>query len=141
MKDMKNAVSPLHTFVGKVIHGKGMGRTVGMPTANIDIPQDELLCQTAVPPGVYASRISLPSADGAHTETSTALTNVGMRPTVDDDTRLTVEAHILDFDRDIYGVTVTLDVYYFLRPIQKFPSLQAVMEQVQRDITVTRELV
>jgi riboflavin kinase/FMN adenylyltransferase len=119
-----------------------MGRTVGMPTANIDIPQDELLrLDAAVPPGVYASRISLPSADGSHTETYTALTNIGMRPTVDNDPRLTVEAHILDFDRDIYGVTVTLDICEFLRPIQKFPSLQAVMEQVQRDIAVTRELV
>jgi riboflavin kinase/FMN adenylyltransferase len=134
-------MNKIYTFVGKVIHGKGMGRTVGMPTANIDIPQEELLRQTAVPPGVYASRITLPSADGSHTETYTALTNIGMRPTVDNDTRLSVETHIIDFDLDIYGVTVILDIYEFLRPIQKFPSLQAVMEQVQRDIAVTRQLV
>jgi hypothetical protein len=113
---MSAAPASIHTFVGKVVHGKGLGRTVGMPTANIDIAPAAI----TVPPGVYAARIHI----GA--ETYAALTNIGPRPSVDDEERPTVEAHILDFDRDIYDRIVALDLTAFLRPTQKFPTLAAV---------------
>lgn len=116
-------------LAGKVVHGKELGRTVGMPTANLHIIEGDL-----PEPGVYATRIRI---DGTW---YLSVTNVGTRPSVDSDASLTVETHILDFDRDIYDELVILEVCKFLRPIQKFESLQAVQEQVQRDILRARKL-
>ena len=108
---------------GKVVHGKALGRTVGMPTANLciedgTIPED----------GVYATRISVQG------KTYTSVTNIGRRPTVDDESYITVETFIIDFNEDIYGQFVELEVYKFLRPIQKFSSLEEVQKQVNKDI-------
>ncbi len=111
-------------LTGKVVHGKALGRTVGMPTANIKVCDESLLPEC----GVYATRIKV--GEGTHL----AVTNIGTRPTVDDEQHLTVEAHILDFDQDIYGQSVELEVHKFLRPIQKFNSLEEVLKQVQEDI-------
>ena len=122
---MKNPI----VLAGKVVHGKELGRTVGMPTANLHIIEGDL-----PEPGVYATRIRI---DGTW---YLSVTNVGTRPSVDSDASLTVETHILDFDRDIYDELVILEVCKFLRPIQKFESLQAVQEQVQRDILRARKL-
>jgi FAD synthase len=99
-----------------------------MPTANLEMRQHEI----TVPPGVYASRITVKGA------LHLSLTNIGTRPTVDDLPHLTVETHILDFDQDIYGEEVTLEIYRFLRCVQKFSVLDQVKEQVQRDILETR---
>jgi len=63
-----------------------------------------------------------------------AVTNIGLRPTVDREQQVTVEAHILDFDQDIYGESVELEVHKFLRPIQKFENLEEVQKQVGKDI-------
>ena len=111
-------------LTGKVIHGKALGRTVGMPTANIEVTNKNLLPQS----GVYATRIKVGD------ETYLAVTNIGLRPTVDNEQQVTVEAHILDFNQDIYGQVVELEVHKFLRPIQKFGSLEEVLKQVKRDI-------
>ena len=111
-------------LTGKVVHGKALGRTVGMPTANIEVTDVSLLPEC----GVYATCIRV---DG---EKYLAVTNIGLRPTVDNEPQVTVEAHILDFDQDIYGQSVELEVHKFLRPIQKFNSLEEVLEQVRKDI-------
>ena len=111
-------------LTGKVVHGKALGRTVGMPTANIDVTDENLLPEC----GVYATRIKVGG------ETYLAVTNIGLRPTVDNEQQVTVEAHILDFDQDIYGRVVELEVHKFLRPIRKFGSLEEVRKQVKKDI-------
>lgn len=111
-------------LTGKVVHGKALGRTVGMPTANIEVSDRSMLPEC----GVYATRIRV---DG---ENYLAVTNIGLRPTVDNEQLVTVEAHILDFDQDIYGKSVELEVHKFLRPIQKFNSLEEVQQQVKKDI-------
>lgn len=111
-------------LTGKVIHGKALGRTVGMPTANIEVTNKNLLPES----GVYATRIKMGD------ETYLAVTNIGLRPTVDNEQQVTVEAHILDFNQDIYGQVVELEVHKFLRPIQKFGSLEEVQQQVKKDI-------
>lgn len=99
-----------------------------MPTANIEV------CGQKLPqPGVYATRICIDD------KRYNSVTNIGTRPTVDDDECETVEACILDFQEDIYGQEVTLEGIWFLRPIQKFGSLQAVQEQVQKDIAQARK--
>ena len=108
---------------GEVVHGKALGRTVGMPTANLKISSGELPeC------GVYATLIRV--RDNIHQ----SVTNIGRRPTVDQEKHLTVETFIFDFDQDIYGQEVKLEVHQFLRPIQKFDSLEQVKDQVKKDI-------
>ena len=116
-------------LTGRVVHGKALGRTVGMPTANIE------LCGESVFPeyGVYATRIKVGE------ETYLAVTNIGTRPTVDNEQTVTVEAHILDFDKDIYGQFVELELHKFLRPIHKFASLEEVQVQVKKDIEEARK--
>ena len=121
---------PIAVITGTVIHGKGLGRTVGMPTANLR-PQRG----SEIPPeGVYASVVHL--KDG----TFIGVTNIGRRPTVDNDSRATIETNIESFDKDIYGETMTLTVMYFLRPIRRMESLKEVRDQVQKDKEKAKEL-
>lgn len=112
---------------GTVVRGKALGRTVGMPTANLRITEG------AMPEnGVYATRIQI--GDRVYT----SVTNIGRRPTVDDEAYITVETFIMDFDKEIYGEQAVLEVYQFLRPIQKFDSLQDVQKQVQKDAEMVK---
>ncbi len=116
-------------LTGKVVHGKELGRTVGMPTANL------LIIEGTLPePGVYATRIRVED------ECFLSVTNIGTRPSVDSNMTVTVETHILDFERNIYDELVTLQVHDFLRPIQRFDNLEAVREQVKKDILRVRKL-
>ena len=111
------------------MHGKALGRTVGMPTANIQICDESILPQS----GVYATRIKVDE------NVYLAVTNIGTRPTVDCEKQVTVEAHILDFDGDIYDQNVELEVQKFRRPIRKFGSLEEVHRQVGKDIEEARK--
>ena len=114
---------PLCRLRGTVVHGKGKGHTVGMPTANLQPDGGQALPA----PGVYAA---LAEVEG---QTYRAVTNVGRRPTVDSDSRQTVESLLLGYTGDLYGKEMELTFYRYLRGIRKFPSLQAVKEQVDRD--------
>ena len=108
---------------GEVVHGKALGRTVGMPTANLKVSVG-----TLPENGVYATRITI---DG---QKYLSVTNIGSRPSVDENEQVTVETYILDFDEDIYGKKVELELHQFLRPIQKFNSLEEVFAQVKKDV-------
>ena len=112
---------------GKVVRGKALGRTVGMPTANLCITEG-----TMPEEGVYVTRIRI--GDGVYT----SVTNIGRRPTVDDESYITVETFIIDFNKEIYGEQAILEVHKFLRPIQKFDSLKEVQEQVQKDVEAAK---
>lgn len=114
-------------LIGKVVRGKALGRTVGMPTANLCITEG-----TMPEEGVYATRIQI--GDGVYT----SVTNIGRRPTVDDESYITVETFIIDFDEEIYGEQAVLEVHKFLRPIQKFDSLKEVQKQVQKDVEMAK---
>ena len=114
-------------LIGKVVRGKALGRTVGMPTANLCITEG-----TMPEEGVYATRIRI--GDGVYT----SVTNIGRRPTVDNESYITVETFIIDFDKEIYGERAILEVHQFLRPIQKFDSLQEVQMQVQQDVEMAK---
>ena len=98
-----------------------------MPTANLRI-----IDGTMPENGVYATRICI--GDSAYV----SVTNIGRRPTVDDESYITVESHIIDFDREIYGEQAVLEVHKFLRPIQKFASLKEVKKQVQKDVEMAK---
>jgi riboflavin kinase/FMN adenylyltransferase len=63
-----------------------------------------------------------------------SVTNIGTRPSVDRESRVTVETFVIDFEGDIYGENVRLEVYQYLRPIQKFQGIEEVWEQVKKDI-------
>lgn len=111
-----------HILSGKVVSGQKLGRTMGIPTANLSIPDDLLLPKF----GVYACRV--------HTDSGTylAVTNVGNRPTVGGE-HLTVEPWLLDFSGDLYGKEITVEFHAFLRPEKKFPTLAALQEEIQRN--------
>jgi len=116
---------------GKVVEGAKRGRTIGIPTANLEI--DEERAFPAI--GVYACRAQ--HAAG----TSLAVVNIGFRPTFDSsDGQPKVEAHLLDFSGDLYGSTLTLDFIARLRPEMKFPNIEALLTQIQRDIASARQI-
>ena len=118
-----------HILTGTVIHGHQLGRTLGIPTANLPLPPG-----LAVPKfGVYACQVEL---DG---KTHPAVTNIGTRPTVDG-TGITVEPWILSYDGDLYGREITLEFYKFLRPERKFPSLEALQEEIRHNAEQTLQL-
>ena len=115
---------------GRVVPGDGRGRTIGIPTANLDIWPEH-----AVPAnGVYACRAWV-----GHIP-YTAAVNIGTRPTVTNDVRRTIEAHLLDFDKDLYGINVTLDFVEYLRGEQKFNGVPELVTQIKSDIEATRKL-
>lgn len=117
-----------HFLSGPVVHGRERGRTIGFPTANI---QSRTECLP--PDGVYATRVVL--ADGRHA----SITNIGMRPTFAEPER-TIEAHIFDFDRDIYGHNIKLEVIARIRPERKFESAQALAAQIASDLKRAKEI-
>lgn len=107
---------------GEVMHGNALGRTIGMPTANL-LPEEQKLLPVY---GVYATRVEV---DG---QTYAGVTNVGMKPTVGAD-RVSVETTLLNFDGNLYGKRITVYFLYFLRPEQKFDSLEELKAQIERD--------
>ena len=128
--DMATAVRFLghpHILTGTVVPGKQLGRKLGFPTANLRLPEG-----LAVPKfGVYACACI---ADGKRYP---AVTNIGTRPTVEGSS-ITVEPWIMDYSGDLYGRDITLEFYYFLRPEQKFPSLEDLRDQIRADGEETR---
>lgn len=128
--DMATAVRFLghpHILRGTVVPGKQLGRTLGVPTANL-----RLIPGMVVPRfGVYACRCIV---DG---RAYPAVTNVGTRPTVEGQS-VTVEPWILDYSGDLYGREITLEFYYFIRPEQKFPDLEALKQEIHRNAAETR---
>lgn len=112
---------------GEVIHGEGRGRQIGFPTANMDIWDEQVIPTN----GIYASWARLGD------EVFMAATNVGVRPHFDGQ-NVTVEPYLLDFDRDIYGQTLEITFEKLLRPEGKFESLQALIDQIGRDVDEAR---
>lgn len=119
-----------YIMIGEVEHGKALGRTVGMPTANLGVADSKL----KPPSGVYATSVQIDD------EVFKSMTNIGKRPSVDDFDYVTIEAFILDFARDIYGKKIILGARQFVRGVQKFNNLEEVQQQVQKDIQKVREV-
>lgn len=112
-----------------VMKGDGRGRDIGFPTANIEPPDRKVIPAD----GVYAA---LASVGG---RVAKAAVNVGVRPTFGAGERL-IEAHILDFDEDIYGDQITIEFVERLRDELRFDSVEALVEQMHRDVQQTRDL-
>ena len=111
-----------HCLSGKVISGKQLGRTLGIPTANLTYPPDLV----RLPYGVYAC---MATVDGKRYQ---AVTNVGVRPTVSGQ-GVRVESWLMDFAGDLYGKTLHLDFHAFQRGEQKFENLAQLQAQIQDD--------
>jgi len=114
---------------GIVVVGKQLGRTVGMPTVNLQVPKDKHLPRL----GVYATVLMV---DG---ERFLGVTNIGRRPTVDDFSYITIETFLLHFSRELYGQFVTLEVKAFIRDVKTFNNLTEVRKQVDEDIRFVSE--
>lgn len=113
---------------GTVLHGRHLGRELGMPTANL-IPSDEKLLP---PSGVYYSYAWI---EGVRYK---AVSNIGCKPTVTDDKVMGVESYLYDFDDDIYGKELTVELLGFKRPEMKFDSVEDLKAQMQKDISEGR---
>ncbi|WBW50682.1 bifunctional riboflavin kinase/FAD synthetase [Peptoniphilus equinus] len=117
------------TIDGTVIHGKHLGTVMGMPTANIEPIVNYVLPKF----GVYTSWLKI---DG---RMYPAATNIGKNPSIENE-GFRIEAHILDFNGDIYGKTVQLILHSYLRPEMKFDNLIALFEQMHHDVATTRKI-
>ncbi len=117
-----------HILTGTVVHGKQLGRTIGIPTANLLLPPELLVPKF----GVYACKAL---ADGTWYP---AVTNIGTRPTVNG-TGITVEPWLLDFSGDLYGKSLRLEFHSFLRPETKFPSLAHLQAEIRKNAGQTRK--
>ena len=117
-----------HCLSQTVRHGQRLGRTIGIPTVNLAVPAHVLTPER----GVYITRACLP--DG---RSCPGVTNVGTRPTVTEGDTVSVETYLLGFDGDLYGQTVRLDFYKRLRGEVKFPSLEALRQEILRNVAET----
>ena len=118
-----------HILSGTVVPGKQLGRRLGIPTANLRLPEGTV----SLKHGVYACRCRLEGRDWA------AVTNIGLRPTVSGE-GVTVEPWILDWTGDLYGKEITLEFLTFLRPEEKFGSLEALKAAIHADADKTRQI-
>lgn len=108
---------------GKVIHGRGIGNTIGIPTANILIDSQKRVLKE----GVYITKTCYNNKEYS------SLTSIGKKPTFNDLSQ-TIETHILNFNGDIYDRTITIKFYSFLREIRKFATIDILINTIKDDI-------
>ncbi len=118
-----------HQLTQTVQHGNRIGRTIGVPTINLQMPANVLVPSH----GVYATQVVLEDR-----RRYAAVTNVGVRPTVADGRGVTVEPWLLDFDGDLYGQSVRVEFFTKLRDEIRFDSLESLKQQIARDADNTR---
>ncbi len=112
---------------GIVQHGRGLGHQIGAPTANVEIESG-----LDIKLGVYSSRVTL------HGAIYRAVTHIGTNPTVGGNP-LRSESHIFDFEGDIYGEPISVELLDFIRGEMKFSSLEALIEQIHQDIEAVQK--
>ncbi|MBO4243331.1 MAG: riboflavin biosynthesis protein RibF [Clostridiales bacterium] len=110
-------------YEGTVIEGKKLGRQIGFPTVNMKIPENKIVAAK----GVYVSRVMLGKT------TFYGVTNIGRRPTVEDSGTDLVETNIFDFDEDIYGAFIRVELLKFLRPEKAFGSVEELCGEVSKN--------
>ena len=109
-----------YIYSGRCVQGKQMGREMGFPTANIIVPSDKFVVRR----GVYVSRVRLGQ------RILYGVTNIGRRPTLEDAVNDVVETYIFDFDEDIYGAKLEVELMHFLRPESKMTSKEELIDAV-----------
>lgn len=132
MEEVHRMLGKPYSAGGFVEHGKQLGRTLGMPTANLLPHENKLL----PPNGVYHTRVHIDGMDGSYR----AISNVGCKPTVSDENRVGIESYLYDFTGDIYGRKMCVEFLSFRRPERKFDSVEALKTQIAADIAAGRAL-
>ncbi len=131
-KKVKDLLGRYYKISGKVYRDMGLGRKLGYPTANIDRGHERLVVPKL---GVYFSRVRIGD------ETFFGVTNIGRRPTVKEEAIVKYETYILDFDRDIYGRRIEVELIEYLRDEEKFSSLEELKKAISQDVRKSRELI
>jgi len=129
--DIEQATRLLGHFffiTGKVVEGNRIGRTIGFPTANIELSDPHKL---APPPGIYAARVS--TVADARLSNADAMLYIGTRPTLEHFDQQTIEVNILDFDGDLYGQQLRVELVDFIRADKKLDGLEALKKQIEMD--------
>jgi len=116
-----------YSVLGTVMQGDGLGRKLGFPTANLAAHNEQF-----PPDGVYAVRVH---SGGV---TIPGVANIGSRPTVKTAGERLLEVHLFDFAGDLYGQDIEAEFLRFLRPEKHFPSVDALREQIARDVAEAR---
>ena len=119
-----------YTIMGRVIHGDKRGKQIGFPTANVELNNMHQLLPAN---GVYAATGRIKGQQYA------GMANIGHRPTFNG-AHITVEIHLFDFDQEIYGETIEISFYRRIRDEQKFDSVEALVQQLQRDREVSLQI-
>lgn len=120
---------PVFMTKGTIIHGRGIGRLVGMPTANLKITDQKALPSE----GVYITAAFLEN------KLHYGVTHIGPRPTISNDKEVSVETHLLNFNKDIYGLEMAIRLVKKLRNPQKFDNLTLLLEQIRLDCIAVQE--
>lgn len=123
-----------YTLSGIVVEGKQIGRTIGFPTANLQVPNEKFLPRT----GVYSVRVWIGESDRMHRTPINGVMNVGNRPTVSGQD-LSIEIHLMDWTGDLYEQRVTVSLEKFIRSEQKFGSLDELKAQIAKDCETAKE--
>lgn len=117
------------SLIGTVIEGKKLGRSLGFPTANLSLEQETFIPNF----GVYAGTVNIDN------EIFNAIVNIGINPTVDDQSTVKIEAHIFDFSSDIYDKKVELSLNKFIRNEIKFNNIDELKIQIAEDIKTAKK--
>lgn len=129
MEAVNGMLGEPYSILGKVMHGRKIGRTLGMPTTNLIPPSNKLL----PPSGVYASKTLV---NGIY---HSGVTNIGYKPTVGEEEQKGVETFIFDFDQDLYGEEIKVELFSYHRPELKFNTLGELKQAMNEDIEYTRQ--
>ena len=125
-----NQLLGYHYFIkSEILHGKKLGRRIGVPTINMILPEHKLL----PPNGVYVTEVLVDD------QKYMGVTNVGCKPTVSDERVIGVETYIDNFDKDVYGEKIVVSFLEFIRPEMKFASVEELKEQMDSDIQMARK--
>lgn len=132
VKQARDLLGRPYSVTGMVVPGDQRGRTIGVPTANLEVPEIKILPMT----GVYACKAIL------NGQAWPAATNIGIRPTFDGQgKRVHLEAHLIGYSGDLYGQDLTLEFIERLRDEKRFDDIPALVNQIHMDIERARELV
>lgn len=125
-----------HPYIisGTITHGRGQGAEFGICTADLQIPEIYMIAKD----GVYASYAYV--IEDSSLKVYLAAVSIGIPPTFKETAKANVEAHLLDFEGDLYGKTLIIDVRHYLRPMLKFCNTDELINSIKEDIKTTREL-
>ena len=132
VKDFIHYTGRLYSIPGKVVEGRRVGRQLGFPTANI-LPREGFAMPSA---GVYMTYTKVEGDPTVYR----SVTNVGANPTFGDTMPVTVETHILDYNRGLYGETIEVFFSEKLREEIRFPNAAALQARLQKDVEAARRM-